>query len=114
MTELQLKWFMSFLVAAVRNMALNESLDSYGFIESIFSKPEIHSRLALEDMRQLSLSLRLVRFPGSTGNLEPLISRLDHTVKEMTEDEQTIVSKFQQEVFATIQSIIGAKAIYNC
>ena len=93
MTERQLLWFKQFLVSALRNMALNESLDSYGFIESLFHKPELHEKLQLEDMRQLCSSLRLVRLPGD-ADLKPLLDRLDHTVEEMTADEQTTVSKF--------------------
>ena len=96
-------------------MALNESLDSFGFTEAIFANPDFHTRFRLEDFRQLSSFLRLVRLPTSQKpNLPKLLAKLDQTVNEMTQGEETTVSKFQQEVYDTIRQIIGARAIFNC
>ena len=50
MNENQLAWLKSFMVKAVRHLALTESMDSFRFIETIF-KPEFHSLLQLEDIR---------------------------------------------------------------
>ena len=44
-------------------MSLTESIDNYRFIETIF-KPEFQPLLQLEDIRQLSTSLNLVKLPG--------------------------------------------------
>ena len=84
LSEEQIIFLKNYLVSAVRNMALNESLESYGFIETIFSNPTFHQRLSLEDMRQLSSSLRLVRLPKAHADIKPLIERLDRTVEEAT------------------------------
>ena len=69
--------------------------------------------LELEDYRILLTALRLVT-PSEPTDYGPLMHRLEKTVKEMTSDEETTVSKFQQEVFDTAKTLPGAKVIFNC
>ena len=82
------------MVSAVRQIALSKTpIDRYGFVETLF-RPEFFRLLQLADLRSLDTTLRIIELPGKV-DLKPLIVRLEQIVTEMTQDEETIVSKFQ-------------------
>ena len=87
------------IVSYLRHSALSpdQKQNCEIFIRAVFS-PELSELLTLEDMTSLNTSLRVLQIE------EPeLRSRLEKTVDQIRENDETTISKFQQEVYDVIK-----------
>ena len=106
------RWLKRCVVLALRHMSLTDHLESYGFVQSLL-KPDLWQHMEQEDLSVLLSSLRVLR-QANGADLTPIVDRLEPIVHKMTKDEETTISKFQQEVYTTMESLKGTRMIYNC